>query len=125
MAWAGEQARGTAQYLDDIPPRKDELQLVLVRSTKARAKIINLDLSMALEMPGVVGCVTAEDIGRDRNAFGNLVKDVVVGASADTAWGTLTTGFINSELEVEFSNVDDAVIFVHYDHTAGSHKILQ
>lgn len=40
----------------------DELHLVMVRSSQAHAKILKVDTSEALEVPGVVGLVSHEDL---------------------------------------------------------------
>lgn len=48
-----KQCVGQAQYTDDIPTQKNELYGCLVLSTKAHAKILNVDTSAALDIPGV------------------------------------------------------------------------
>ncbi|XP_028989633.1 aldehyde oxidase 6 isoform X2 [Betta splendens] len=55
-------ATGEAMYCDDIPQMDRELFLVLVTSSQAHAKIVSLDVSEALQLPGVVDVITAEDI---------------------------------------------------------------
>ncbi|NP_001041597.1 aldehyde oxidase 2 [Canis lupus familiaris] len=55
-------ATGEAIFCDDIPTMDRELFMVLVTSTRAHAKIISIDSSEALELPGVVDVITAEDI---------------------------------------------------------------
>ncbi|XP_068924923.1 aldehyde oxidase 2-like [Petaurus breviceps papuanus] len=55
-------ATGEAIFCDDLPVVDKELFLVLVTSTRAHAKIISIDASEALELPGVVDVITAEDI---------------------------------------------------------------
>nr|KAF6336124.1 hypothetical protein mMyoMyo1_000773 [Myotis myotis] len=55
-------ATGEAMFCDDIPRVEKELFMALVTSTRAHAKIISIDLSKALELPGVVDVITAEDI---------------------------------------------------------------
>ncbi|KAB1279437.1 Aldehyde oxidase 2 [Camelus dromedarius] len=55
-------ATGEAIFCDDIPMVDKELFMALVTSTRAHAKIISVDFSEALELPGVVDVVTAEDI---------------------------------------------------------------
>ncbi|XP_014640209.1 PREDICTED: aldehyde oxidase 2 [Ceratotherium simum simum] len=55
-------ATGEAIFCDDIPTVDKELSMALVTSTRAHAKIISVDLSKALELPGVVDVITAEDI---------------------------------------------------------------
>ena len=57
-----KQCTGEAQYTDDIPVQKNELYGVLVLSTKAHAKILNVDPSPALNLPGVVDYVDHHDL---------------------------------------------------------------
>lgn len=56
------QATGEAVYCDDIPRTDGELFLALVTSSRAHAKITGLDVSEALQLPGVVDVITAKDI---------------------------------------------------------------
>ncbi|XP_045916381.1 aldehyde oxidase 6 isoform X2 [Micropterus dolomieu] len=55
-------ATGEAVYCDDIPRTNGELFLALVTSSRAHAKITGLDMSEALQLPGVVDVITAKDI---------------------------------------------------------------
>ncbi|XP_019582321.2 aldehyde oxidase 2 [Rhinolophus sinicus] len=55
-------ATGEAIFCDDIPRLDKELFMALVTSTRAHAKIISIDLSEALELPGVLDVITAKDI---------------------------------------------------------------
>lgn len=59
---AMKQTTGEAQYTDDIPVARNELYGYMVLSTKAHAKILNIDPSGALEMPGVVDYVDYKDL---------------------------------------------------------------
>nr|XP_020447838.1 aldehyde oxidase [Monopterus albus] len=56
------QATGEAVYCDDIPRTEGELFLALVTSSRAHAKITSLDVSGALQLPGVVDVIRAKDI---------------------------------------------------------------
>ncbi|XP_057686044.1 aldehyde oxidase 6 isoform X2 [Corythoichthys intestinalis] len=56
------QATGEAIYCDDLPKIDGELFLALVTSSHAHAKIINVDTSDALLLPGVAEIITAKDI---------------------------------------------------------------
>ncbi|CAK6982017.1 aldehyde oxidase 6 [Scomber scombrus] len=56
------QATGEAVYCDDLPKTDGELFLTLVTSSRAHAKIIRVDVSEALQLPGVVDVITAKDI---------------------------------------------------------------
>ena len=52
-----KQCTGEAQYTDDIPIQQNELFGCMVLSAKAHAKIVSVDESGALELPGVVDYV--------------------------------------------------------------------
>lgn len=66
---AMRQVTGEVLYVDDIPEQARELYAVQVMSTKARAEVINVDYSAALEVEGVVGKVDIEDVPGS-NRFG-------------------------------------------------------
>lgn len=71
-----KQCTGEAQYTDDIPVQKNELYGCLVLSTKARAKIISLDYSPAMDIPGVVEWVDHTDMPTpEANFWGAPVCD--------------------------------------------------
>uniref|UniRef100_A0ABM5EPP6 aldehyde oxidase n=1 Tax=Pogona vitticeps TaxID=103695 RepID=A0ABM5EPP6_9SAUR len=55
-------ATGEAVYVNDIARADGELHMAVVTSTRAHAKILSINVSRALEEPGVVAVVTAEDI---------------------------------------------------------------
>lgn len=59
--------QGAGQYVDDIK-LPGMLYMDIVRSPYAHAKILEIDASAALEMPGVVAVIT----GKDLQAAGNL-----------------------------------------------------
>ncbi|KAK4971950.1 hypothetical protein LTR66_011350, partial [Elasticomyces elasticus] len=59
---AVKQCTGEAQYTDDIPVQKNELYGCLVLSTKAHAKILGVDPSPALEVPGVHDYISHKDL---------------------------------------------------------------
>jgi aldehyde oxidoreductase len=62
-------ACGVAQFGADIYP-DNALELAVVRSTEAHAKIISIDTSVADKMPGVAGTMIAKDIkGTNRIRF--------------------------------------------------------
>ncbi|KAK1336527.1 hypothetical protein QTO34_002558, partial [Cnephaeus nilssonii] len=86
-------ATGEAVYVDDMPPVAQELFLAVVTSTRAHAKIIAIDVSEALALPGVVDVITAEDVPGDDNYKGEIlyaqnevicVGQIVCTVAADT-----------------------------------------
>jgi xanthine dehydrogenase/oxidase len=73
-----KQCTGEAQYTDDIPVQKSELYGCLVLSTKARAKILGVDYSPAMELPGVVDWVDHTDLpSPEANWWGAPVCDEI------------------------------------------------
>ncbi|NP_001289859.1 aldehyde oxidase 2 [Saimiri boliviensis] len=73
-------ATGEAIFCDDIPMVDKELFMALVTSNRAHAKIISIDVSKALEIPGVVDVITAEDIPGTNGTEGDklLAVDEVI-----------------------------------------------
>uniref|UniRef100_A0A8I5Y9M0 Aldehyde oxidase 1 n=1 Tax=Rattus norvegicus TaxID=10116 RepID=A0A8I5Y9M0_RAT len=62
-------ATGEAIYCDDMPAVDRELFLTFVTSSRAHAKIVSIDLSEALSLPGVVDIITADHL-QDTTTFG-------------------------------------------------------
>jgi xanthine dehydrogenase/oxidase len=66
-----KQSTGEAQYTDDIPVQMNQLFGCMVLSTKAHAKILSVDPSPALDLPGVVDYVDHNDLpGPEANWWG-------------------------------------------------------
>ena len=73
-----KQCTGEAQYTDDIPVQKNELYGCLVLSTKAHAKILSVDNSAAMDIPGVIDYVDHTDLpSPEANWWGAPVCDEV------------------------------------------------
>jgi xanthine dehydrogenase/oxidase len=70
-----KQCTGEAEYIDDMPRQERELFGGLVMSSKAHAKLLDVDWEPALEMPGVVGYVDKNSIAKEQNVWGSIVKD--------------------------------------------------
>lgn len=70
---APDLARGTGRFSDDLGPG-DALVLRVVRSDRAHARILGLDVGEALRSPGCVGVLTAGDIP-GRKTYGLIDKD--------------------------------------------------
>ena len=66
--------RGESVYLDDIPVINGTLYAAVFDSPVAHGKIISLDTSEAMKMPGVVRIFTANDIPGE-NQIGGIVPD--------------------------------------------------
>ena len=73
-----KQCTGEAQYTDDMPVQKNELYGCLVLSTKAHAKLLEVDASPALDMPGVAAWIDRHDLPNAKaNQWGAPVCDEV------------------------------------------------
>ncbi|KAJ6161151.1 FAD-binding type 2 [Penicillium chermesinum] len=71
-----KQATGEAQYTDDIPVQQNQLFACMVLSTKAHAKILSVDPSAALDIPGVVDYIDHRDLpSPEANWWGAPVSD--------------------------------------------------
>lgn len=77
---ATKQATGEAVYCDDIPKYAGELYVGIVFSKKAHARILSVDPSDALSMPGVKSFVGANDVP-GHNSTGPVIFDEEVFAS--------------------------------------------
>jgi xanthine dehydrogenase large subunit len=71
---AREHVTGEAAYLDDLPPLRGELLVDIVGSRLAHARIVSIDVSAALQVPGVVGACTFADVPGE-NTFGPVFHD--------------------------------------------------
>jgi xanthine dehydrogenase large subunit len=58
---------GTAAYTDDLPEPRDLLHMAIGMSSKAHAKINDLDLSAVMAAPGVVDVFVADEIPGENN----------------------------------------------------------
>ncbi|KAI0520687.1 xanthine dehydrogenase [Xylaria bambusicola] len=71
-----KQVTGEAQYTDDIPPLNNELHASILFSTRAHAKIISIDYSATLDIPGVIDVVDKNDLHNpDDNHWGAPIAD--------------------------------------------------
>ncbi len=54
--------RGEGWFIDDLAPLPHIAEAAVVRSTEAHARIVTVDTSAALDVPGVVGVLTGADV---------------------------------------------------------------
>ena len=59
------QVTGAASYIDDIPEVRGTLHAAPIMSKVAHGKLLNIDASAALALPGVRGMIQAKDIPGD------------------------------------------------------------
>lgn len=92
---AMKQCTGEAQYTDDVPALKNELYGCLVLSSKAHAKILGVDYSAALEIPGVFDYIDKKDLPDPKaNQWGVPVADEVFFAEGEVHTVGQTIGII-------------------------------
>ncbi len=66
--------RGTSRYIDDMPDPAGLLHAAAVTSSEPHARLISIDTSAALDLPGVVAVLTAADIP-GLNQIGGIIQD--------------------------------------------------
>ncbi|KAM6893464.1 aldehyde oxidase 6 [Xenentodon cancila] len=120
------QATGEAVYCDDILRTDGELFLVLVTSSRAHAKIIRLDASEALKLPGVVDVITTNDIPGEKirpmfgyheellaenevSCIGQIVCAVVADTKAHAKRGAAAVRIAYEDLPDPIFTIEDAV----------------
>ena len=90
--------RGESVYLDDIPLLNGTLYACCFDSMIAHGKIISLDTSMALNSPGVVRILTANDIP-GQNQIGGIVPDEELLASTHVHFCGMPIALVIAETE--------------------------
>ena len=85
-------ATGTAQYLDDL-----EMQGMtygaIIRSPYPRAKVLSIDASAALAMPGVLGFLTPDDVPQVHfNVTGSLKNPALIEDQSILTWNPIHEG---------------------------------
>ncbi|XP_054265333.1 xanthine dehydrogenase-like [Macrosteles quadrilineatus] len=75
---AFKQATGEAIYCDDMPLWQDQVYLALVFSSRAHAKILSIDPSAALALPGVHAFYCSDDLPAENNCYGPVFKDDLI-----------------------------------------------
>ncbi|KAK3105888.1 hypothetical protein FSP39_007988 [Pinctada imbricata] len=97
---------GEAIFVDDLPSYSNELFLCHVGSDRAHAKVISVDPSPALKIPGVVDYVGHKDVP-GRYDFGVVTKDVRLFANGEEA--IQNSSLYPFERKLERGDVDRAL----------------
>ena len=77
--------RGQGRFMDDIKPVPHARHAAIVRSPFAHARVGEIDVSAALEVPGVVGVLTSEDVA-------GLSKPFPAGVESDVPYYSTAVG---------------------------------
>lgn len=65
---------GTSPFIDDLPPQFGEVLCDVVGSPVAHGKLLGIDVTAALAVPGIVAVLTHADVP-GHNDYGPIVKD--------------------------------------------------
>ncbi|KAI0376086.1 xanthine dehydrogenase [Hypomontagnella monticulosa] len=92
---------GEAEYVDDMPQQKNELHCAPVLSTKAHAKLLGVDWTSALEMPGVVGYLDKNSVPQESNNWGPIRVDEPLFATDEVHSHGQTIGIVYAETALQ------------------------
>lgn len=109
-------ATGEAVYVDDMPTIQNEGYGALVLSTHAHAKIISVDASKALAMPGVYIFASHEDLPSPKaNFWGAAAIDEVLFAVDEVVSAGQPIGMIVAKTKIIAQKAARAVEIVYED----------
>jgi xanthine dehydrogenase large subunit len=77
--------KGESLFTDDFPEPQGTLQALIFDSIKAHAEILSIDISKALNVPGVKAVITSKDIPGE-NQIGNIVQDETLLAEGEVSY---------------------------------------
>lgn len=110
-----KQCTGQAQYTDDIPSQKNELYGVMVLSVKAHARLLDVDPSPAMDLPGVVDWVDHRDLPNpEANWWGAPNCDEVFFAIDEVFTAGQPIGMILAD-SAKHAEAGARVVKVHYE----------
>ena len=69
-----EHVTGRSRFVDDLPEPADLLHAAPVSSTVARGRIVSIDTSAAMAVPGAVAVFTVDDVPGE-NELGSIIQD--------------------------------------------------
>ncbi|RAL65552.1 hypothetical protein DID88_005226 [Monilinia fructigena] len=70
-----KQTTGEAEYIDDIPRQHRELFGAMVLSSRAHAKLVEVDWTPAIKSGLALGYIDINSIPKDANLWGSIIKD--------------------------------------------------
>ena len=108
--------RGKGRFIDDLEPVPHAWHAAIVRSQLAHARILSVDVSAALDVPGVVGVLSGEEVAALSRPFPVGVE----GAPASYAAAIETTRYVGEPLAVVVAKdryiAEDAAELVMVDY---------
>jgi CO/xanthine dehydrogenase Mo-binding subunit len=109
-----EKVTGKAQYTVDYTP-PGACHAKVVRSDRAHARILSIEVSGALAMPGVVGVVVADDIKDLFPRFGHIVADHYILATDKVRYYGEPVAIVVAETLAAASDASEAVVVSYED----------
>ncbi|KAH6712730.1 xanthine dehydrogenase-like protein [Leptodontidium sp. MPI-SDFR-AT-0119] len=110
-----KQNTGEAEYIDDMPPQNRELFGALVLSSRAHAKLIDVDWTPALEPGLALGYVDKNSIPKEANIWGSVVKDEPFFADGEVFSHGQPIGLVYAETALQAQAAARAVKVVYED----------
>ncbi|KAK0660927.1 Xanthine dehydrogenase [Lasiodiplodia hormozganensis] len=110
-----KQCTGEAQYVDDIERQDRELFGGMVMSSRAHAKLVEVDWTPALSLPGVVGYIDKTSIPKEANIWGSVKKDETFFADGEVLSHGHTIGMVYAETALQAQAAARAVKIVYED----------
>ncbi|KKY26043.1 putative xanthine dehydrogenase [Diplodia seriata] len=110
-----KQCTGEAQYVDDIERQDRELYGAMVMSSRAHAKLVEVDWTPALSMPGVVGYIDKDSLPKEANIWGSVKKDETFFADGEVLSHGHTIGMIYAETALQAQAAARVVKVVYED----------
>ncbi len=110
-----KQNTGEAQYVDDMPPQDRELFGAMVLSSRAHAKLIEVNWSPAIGPGLALGYVDKHSISKEANFWGSIVKDEPFFADGEVFSHGQPIGLVYAESALQAQAAARAVKIVYED----------
>lgn len=110
-----KQATGEAEYIDDMPPQHQELYGAMVLSSRAHAKLVDVDWKPALAPGLAIGYVDHHDIPIESNLWGSVVKDEPFFAIDEVFSHGQPIGLVYAETALQAQSAARAVKTIYED----------
>ncbi|CAL3968529.1 unnamed protein product [Diplocarpon coronariae] len=110
-----KQNTGEAQYIDDMPRQDRELYGALVLSSRAHAKLVEVDWTPALGEGLALGYVDINSIPKESNMWGSVVKDEPFFADGEVFSHGQPIGLVYAETVLQAQAAAKAVEIVYED----------
>ena len=110
-----KQNTGEAEYVDDMPPQNRELFGALVLSSRAHARLLEVDWSPAMGPGLAVGYVDKSNLTTEQNHWGSIKKDEPFFADGEVFSHGQPIGMVYAETAIQAQAAARAVRIVYED----------